>query len=256
MLVVLLLVGVFVTSVLSGIAGMAGGVVLLALLILTLPTYSAMVLHGLIQAMANGSRVWFIRDHVQWHLIPSYFIGVLVTGVIFWWAQISWSAPVILIAIGLFSWLPVLIPNSFGLDITRKPVAMICGIATTVATLLAGTSGPLLDVFFQTSKLTRFEIVATKAFTQTISHLVKIAYFLWLTISLSKPLHELVGLLYVIAFLLTSLIGTKIGTMLLKRINETNFQRMSRILIMILGTAVGISGIMQLQSGQAWIAFT
>ncbi len=74
----------------------------------------------------------------------------------------------------------------------------------TRGTLLAGTSEPRLDVFFQTSKLTRFEIVATKAFTPTISHLEKIAYFQWLTISLSKPLHELAGLLYVIAFLLTS----------------------------------------------------
>ena len=74
---------VFATSVLSGLVGRAGGVILLALLVATLPTASAMIMHGLIQAVANGSRVWFIRKHVQWRLMPLYFAGVLVIALIF-----------------------------------------------------------------------------------------------------------------------------------------------------------------------------
>ena len=250
MLAVVIFIGVFATSVLSGLVGMAGGVVLLALLVLTLPTASAMILHGVIQAVANGSRVWFIRQHMQWRLMPSYFAGVVVIGTFFWLTTISWSAPMILIAIGFISWLPVLIPRDLGFDITRKPVSLLCGITVTAAQLLAGTSGPLLDVFFQTEKLSRFEIVATKAFTQAVGHIVKVAYFTWLTIEASQAMHELVGVFYLMAFVLASLLGTKLGTQLLHRINEANFQRMSRVLILILGTAVGVGGIVQIVTGQ------
>ena len=94
---------VFATSVLSGLVGRAGGVILLALLVATLPTASAMIMHGLIQAVANGSRAWFIRKHVQWRLMPLYFAGVLVIALIFGTTRIIWSAPTILIAIGVVS---------------------------------------------------------------------------------------------------------------------------------------------------------
>lgn len=255
MLAVLIFVGVFITSILSGVTGMAGGVVLLALLILSLPTSSAMIMHGVIQSMANGSRVWFIREHMQWQLMPMYFTGVVVVAVLFWATQISWSAPMILIAIGFIAWLPVLLPERLGLDIARQPVALLCGITVTAAQLLAGTSGPLLDVFFQKSKLSRFEIVATKAFTQTVGHVVKVVYFLWLTLTRSENLHELVNVIFLSALLAISLFGTKLGTVLLKRIDEISFRRITTAIILVLGTLVGIGGVFQLLTGKTFIGF-
>ena len=103
MLASVIVLCVFATSVLSGLVGMSGGVILLALLVATLPTASAMIMHGLIQAVANGSRVWFIRKHVQWHLMPLFFAGVLLVALIFGTTRITWSAPIILIAIGVVS---------------------------------------------------------------------------------------------------------------------------------------------------------
>lgn len=255
MLAVLIFVGVFVTSILSGVTGMAGGVVLLALLILTLPTSSAMIMHGIIQAMANGSRVWFIRDHMLWRLMPMYFSGVVLVGILFWATQISWSAPVILIAIGFIAWLPVLLPERLGLDITRQPVALLCGITVTAAQLLAGTSGPLLDLFFQKCKLSRFEIVATKAFTQAVGHVVKVAYFTWLTLTRSDHLHDFVNIVFITALLAVSLLGTKLGTLLLQRIDERSFRRMTTFIILILGTLVGVGGTVQLITGKSFLGY-
>ena len=251
MLAGLIIGGVFVTSVMSGLAGMAGGVVLLALLVVTLPTSSAMIMHGMIQTMANGSRVWFIREHMQWHLMPMYFLGVALVGTLFWLTQLSWSAPVILIAIGLIAWLPVLLPRRIGLDITRQPIALLCGIVVTAAQLLAGTSGPLLDVFYLKSNLNRFEVVATKAFTQAVGHIVKVGYFIWLTTVLEQELHEFVAFGFLVLVLVVALLGTKLGTYLLRRINEVAFRKMSTVLILVLGTVVGIGGIIQLTTGLA-----
>ena len=237
---------VFLTSILSGLVGMAGGVILMALLVATLPTASAMIMHGLIQAMANGSRVWFIRQHMQWQLMPTYFAGVVMVGVLFWFFKISWSAPVILIAIGIIAWLPILMPKNLALDVTRKPVTLLCGITVTATQLLAGTSGPLLDAFFQGSRLNRFEMVCTKAFTQAVGHTVKVVYFTWLSLSASEPLHHLVNTAFVLLLLATSLGGTRIGTWLLHKVNESNFRRMTSVIIAILGTFVTGGGAMQL----------
>ena len=240
---------VFLTSILSGLVGMAGGVILMALLVATLPTASAMIMHGLIQAMANGSRVWFIRQHMQWHLMPTYFAGVVMVGVLFWFFKISWSAPVILIAIGIIAWLPILMPQNLALDVTRKPVTLLCGITVTATQLLARTSGPLLDAFFQGSRLNRFEMVCTKAFTQAVGHTVKVVYFTWLSLSASEPLHHLVNATFVLLLLATSLGGTRIGTWLLHKVNESNFRRMTSVIIAILGTFVAGGGAMQLMEG-------
>lgn len=47
----------------------------------------------------------------------------------------------------------------------------------TAAQLAAGASGPLLDVFYLNTKLDRLAIVATKALTQTLGHLLKLGYY-------------------------------------------------------------------------------
>jgi hypothetical protein len=42
---------------------------------------------------------------------------------------------------------------------------------------MAGVSGPILDVFFARSEMSRQAVVATKAMSQCVSHLLKIVYF-------------------------------------------------------------------------------
>ena len=57
------------TSALSGVFGMAGGLVLLWFLLLVLPATSAMVVHGVIQLCANASRAWFSRRYIAWRIV-------------------------------------------------------------------------------------------------------------------------------------------------------------------------------------------
>ena len=71
----LILLSVFATAVLSGILGMAGGMILMAILVSTLSVSAAMMIHGAVQATSNGSRCWFLRRHVQWQILPAYVAG-------------------------------------------------------------------------------------------------------------------------------------------------------------------------------------
>ena len=63
-----ILLSVLGTSILSGILGMAGGMILMAILVSTVSVAAAMMIHGAVQATANGSRAWFLRSHIHYFL--------------------------------------------------------------------------------------------------------------------------------------------------------------------------------------------
>ena len=70
-----LLIAILGTAILSGILGMAGGMILMAILASTVSVASAMMLHGAVQLTSNGSRAWFLREHIQWQIFPAYAVG-------------------------------------------------------------------------------------------------------------------------------------------------------------------------------------
>ena len=67
--------GVVVTSFLSGIFGMAGGMILMGLLLALMPLPAAMVLHGVTQLTSNGWRAWLWRAHIDWRIVGRFAVG-------------------------------------------------------------------------------------------------------------------------------------------------------------------------------------
>jgi len=72
----------FVTATLSGVFGMAGGLVLMGALALVLPVQAAFVTHGLLQLVANGWRAVLHRTFVRWDIVGWYALASLVAGVV------------------------------------------------------------------------------------------------------------------------------------------------------------------------------
>ena len=70
-----------------------------------------------------------------------------------------------------------LLPRSFKLNVDRPGHPLLCGITCISIQLLAGISGPLLDVFFVHSQMDRKGVVATKAIGQAFGHVLKVFYF-------------------------------------------------------------------------------
>ena len=54
------------TAFLSGLFGMAGGLILIGVLLTILPLPSAMVLHAITQMASNGWRAFLWRAHIRW----------------------------------------------------------------------------------------------------------------------------------------------------------------------------------------------
>ena len=77
------LITIFATSLLSGVFGMAGGLVLMFVLLSLYSVPVAMVLHGLVQLTANGSRCFILRSHIITEINLNYFWGALVALITF-----------------------------------------------------------------------------------------------------------------------------------------------------------------------------
>ena len=53
------------TAFLSGLFGMAGGMILIGVLLMLMPLPTAMVLHAITQMASNGWRAFLWREHIR-----------------------------------------------------------------------------------------------------------------------------------------------------------------------------------------------
>ncbi len=240
----LILASVFVTAILSGVLGMAGGMILMANRMYGMSVAAAMMVHGAVQATSNGSRAWFLREHIVWRIMPLYIAGALLSVVVFTTIALVPHPGVVLILVGVFPFLARLSKRLKGLDVTDAKTTLTCGFVVTSAQLLAGASGPLLDVFYLNTQLTRHQVVATKAITQTLGHILKLVYYGLIV----GVVDGIPAWLYGVAMLL-AVAGSRIGTRLLDRWNDEQFRRISGWVILTIAGICVVRGAQQLLLG-------
>ena len=241
-------VSVLGTSILSGVIGMAGGLLLMGVLVTLLPVSAAMIVHGAVQATSNGARWLFLRRHMRWEIVPPYVAGAILVLAGFATVTLVPEPGVVLMLIGAFPWLARAMPAGLVLDIERPVTAFSCGFVVTAAQLCAGASGPLLDAFFLNSSLNRYQVVASKAFTQTLGHLAKIGYYGVLVGAVADTdIGERAWL--IAAACLIAVLGARIGTRLLGRLDEEKFRRISGHVIMALGAFCFAKGVLDTFGG-------
>ncbi len=230
-----ILFAVFATAVLSGVLGMAGGLVLMGVLVLVAPVPAAMALHGVAQAASNGARWVLLRRHTHWPIMLPYAAGAAVVVAVFAFARLVPPAGVVLMLIGAFPWLARIMPGFARLDVTKPGTAVCCGAVVTLAQLMAGASGPLLDAFYLKSSLNRHQVVASKALTQTLGHLAKLGYYGWLVEAAAGSATAPGGPWLMVGACVAAILGARVGTQLLERIDEARFRRLSSQVILALG---------------------
>lgn len=231
---VLLLVLVLASSTVSGVFGMAGGLMLMGGLALALPVSAAMVTHGAVQFVSNGWRAILHRRFIQWRIIVMYGLGsALVVGVlalITYAPTKSWVYLMLGLTPGL-AWLP---KDRFHLDAAKPAHAALCGLSVTGLNVLAGVAGPLLDVFFVRTDMTRHQIVSTKAATQAFSHVVKMVFY---GVPLFQSAHAsgLPPWWFFVAATPLAMLGAVLGGRVLETLSDVNFLKYTRYIVTALG---------------------
>lgn len=219
---------VLVTSFISGIFGMAGGIILLGVLLVFLDVAPAMVLFGVIQTAANGWRAALWLRYVDWGIVWRYLVGSTAMFLAIRSLSFLPSKAVIYLGLGLIPFAANMLPKSLTPDITRPGAPYLCGAFILVLQLLAGAAGHILDIFFQKSQLDRKTIVATKAVTQVAGHGYRIAYFgsFAAAFDTSIPAWGYIG---AIALAIT---GTTVAGFILQRMTDDGFRMWSKRITM------------------------
>ena len=223
-----LIIAAFLTSTISGMIGMAGGILLISLMTFFLPVHIIIPIHGVAQLASNSSRSWLLRHEISKPILKNFLIG-LPFGVLasyFLVREIEFKELFYLFIAALIFW-ALFKPKRLNIGVV-KPVHFIAiGLVTGFLALFVGATGPFLAPFFLQANLRKEELVATKAITQFFTHLLKIPAFIGLGFAYGEYTIEIIGLI------LATIIGTRTGVHFLKKIKNEQFNKMFKAALLI-----------------------
>ena len=216
---------IVVSSFLSGVFGMAGGMVLLGVLLTYFDVATGMIFFSVIQLFANGWRVVQWRRYVLWPILGWYVAGAVIAFACMWMIAFVPDKAMVYLALGLMPFVVEALPAALRPNIEWRGVPFFTGIATTIIQILAGVGGLFLDIFFQKSTLDRKTTNATKAVAQSFSHIVRALYFGSISGIGDLPLWA-TGPAIVLA-----IAGTSLAPFVIERMTDHGFRQWTRAII-------------------------
>ena len=221
----------FITSIISAIIGMGGGILLLSVMTFFMPMSMIIPIHGLVQLISNSSRLIILRKNIKLQFTAYFLIGLpfgvaLATYILknYFTDKHALIVVISLIIYSIFK--PKKMPH---LKLERFGWTGL-GFCVGILAIIAGAVGPMIAPFFIRDDLKKEEIVATKASLQMFAHFMKIPAFFYLDFDYQSHL-DLIILLGVIA-----IIGTKVGTLILPKVDNQLFRKLFKFVL-------GLSGI-------------
>jgi uncharacterized protein len=207
------------TSFVSGIFGMAGGMILLGILLAVLSVPDAMALHAVTQMTSNGWRGLLWIRYVRWLSAFWFLFGCGIAFVVWsMWRYVP-PAPLTFVLLGAAPFLLRLIPLQIKPDPDRPMDGIVVGAASMVLMLLSGVSGPLIDTFFLGGTFERRQVVATKAACQICCHAAKLVYFGGIVDQAGALDHSIVAL-----GIIATVAGSSLAKPVLERLTDAQYR--------------------------------
>jgi uncharacterized protein len=235
LLIVCLVLAAFFSSIISGLVGMAGGIALLAVMTFFLPLSTLIPIHGLVQLASNSSRALLLKKHIKKLVFMPFTMGVPIGAFVAFKVLSEIKRPewIMVLITGLILYV-VFKPKKLPYIKLRLKGFFILGIVAGGLGPLIGATGPFLAPFMVRDDFSKEEIVANKAAIQFVIHVVKIPVFLALSFKYSD--HTLLIVLMITAVIA----GTKIGTILLNKIDGKRFFILIKIAMFIVAIKLGL----------------
>jgi uncharacterized membrane protein YfcA len=246
--------------------GLAGGMLLLAVLLLFLDPVVAIPVHGVVQLVSNASRAWFQREHVRWDAVWRFAWPLLPAGAAGLALLRSVPPDAGRLGIGAFVLIATWFPGWLRLggragkaakrprseaepSEVRAPArdprhALAWGGALVgFASTSVGATGPLLAPFILALELGTQATVGTLAACQIFQHLSKIALFGASGFDFGRFALPLAGLCA------GSIAGSALGAKLLDRVPERTFRTAVRWLLTALALELAFEGVVEIAGG-------
>lgn len=233
MLLLLLGLVALVTAALSTVAGLGGGILLLAVLHL-LGVVHPIPTHAAIQLVANGTRIATLFGHVPWRRFRLFALASLPGPWLIGMPLVDGLDEASVRALfGAFSLYAGLAPR-FGLArLGPTGAVLLGGFLGGALGVVVGAVGPLTAPFLVVGSMGRREAVALLSVTAAWLHVLKLAAFAgWregVHLAHGLPLDTVaVGVLGVVA-------GVFVGRGILERVDDRVFRRLVRVVLVVFG---------------------
>lgn len=224
----LLALGLFATttSLLTAVAGLGGGMLLLALMAQLFTPAVLIPLHGVAQLFSNANRGVIHRDKLQWSYLRPFVIGSIIGAFAFVPLVVFVNSEIGAMSVGTFILLVVWFPQY--LNVSRLPPLLSGGVTSGLGVLF-GATGPLAMSAHPKENWSKEQIVGNHGAAMAFQHGVKVIAFLLAGVSLFPYLWH-IAVLFLGAWL-----GTVVGTGLLKKIPDARYKTLLKWVLTMLG---------------------
>ena len=227
------------TAMLSAVAGLGGGVILLAVLAQFFAPAVAIPIHGGIQLVANGSRAGFLLPDVSWPavwrasllLLPASFLGVAVA------TSIPEDAGRLVLAFFalVVAWRPSLLKWR-GDDLPLNAMVPVGALSGFLSGTI-GVSGPVTSPMFRAVTASHVAFVATAAASQVFAHAAKLLAFTvdgWDI----RPHMSVIGV-----GVASVVFGSRLGTRLMGRVSEDRLGLVFKVVLTALAIRIVVAAL-------------
>lgn len=236
------------TSILSAVAGLGGGVILLLVIAQYVAPTTAIPIQGAIQLVSNGSRAALLRRSVSWPvvgwssllLLPGSLLGVAIATNV---PEDAVRVVLALFVLGLAwrpGWLKLTPPSTTTIGTApprRRAMLLGLGGASGLLNSTVGASGPMTSPFFKAVTATHVAFVSTAAATQVAAHTSKLVAFTTGGWEIADHIDVIaVGIVGVVA-------GSWIGTLLLGRITPSHLDVVFKVVLTALAIRLLITSV-------------
>jgi uncharacterized protein len=228
--IIVLSIAAIFTAIISATVGMAGGTVLLSILLFYYSPATAIPLHAFNQLVSNARRSWLLRAHVHHAYLYSFCMGALIgNGTAAWLIKETLTfthAPLLIslvIAYSLFK--PKKMPS---LRFQRLGF-FLAGIFLGFIGMFVGATGLILGSLFVREDLSKEQIMATQGAIQSFSHGLKVIGFLWIGF-------DYIPWLFPLALMsVATILGTNLGVSVFRKIPQALFHTFYRSVLAFSG---------------------
>lgn len=224
---ILLVLIAFSASIVAAIAGIGGGMILIAFLPGFLPAQAIVPVHAMVQLFSNSSRALLGWHSLCWEYVLAFIVGSILGGLVAAGItreiNLEYTPLIIAVYILYTVWGP-----KIKFNIPTKGEFVAIGLVQTGLSMIVGATGPMGHASLLRRGLQRDALVVTSGLMMSFTHLIKVILFTMIGFSFVAYWKIIVGMSAGV------ILGSLFGTQVRYKIPEALFRKSLRWVLTLL----------------------